>query len=485
MIRALFYLILIFLVVAGLVWLMDRPGSVAVNWEGYRIETSFVVLVAGLGALAVVAALLYRFWLAIVRTPGRMGEAWRERRRTKGYRALTQGMVAVAAGDAGEASRQVKRAQGLLNEPPLTLLLSAQAAQLNGDEHAARRFFEQMTENPETEFLGLRGLLNQAVKAGDDERALELARRAYRLQPKSDWVSQSLFDLQVRAGKWLDAQVTGDEQVRLGIAAKGDNRRRKAVLTLQQGLALAADGDTEEAARRFKSAFDQAPDFVPAAVAHADALIAGGKARRAADVISRAWSAAPHPDLVAPAWRAAGAEDALGRVKATERLVSGSKDHSESRIAMAGAYLEAQLWGEARTQLSALTDGGGADQARVCRLWADLEEAEHGNADAAREWLRRAALADADPAWVCESCGNAPAVWSVICGNCGGFDTFQWRRPPHVARLAGDVAAATAATGKKADKTRASVRVMWSPVPLNIDPVPRMRPAKCVRRSKN
>ena len=438
MVRALFYLILIFLVVAGLVWLMDRPGSVAVNWQGYRIETSFVVLVAGLGALAVAAALLYRFWLAIVRTPGRVGDAWRERRRTKGYRALTKGMVAVAAGDAGEASRQVKRAEGLLNEPPLTLLLSAQAAQLNGDENAARRFFEEMTENPETEFLGLRGLLNQAIKAGDDASALEIARRAYRLQPKSDWVSKSLFDLQVRAGKWLDAQVTGDEQVRLGIAAKDDNRRRKAVLTLQQGMTLAQDGDTEEAARRFKSAFDQASDFGPAAVAHADALIAAGKARRAADVIGRAWNAAPHPDLVAPAWRAAGAEDALGRVKATERLVSANKDHAESRIALAGAYLEAELWGEARTQLEALSAAGGSDQARVCRLWADLEEAEHGNADAAREWLRRAALADADPAWVCGDCGNAPAAWSAICGNCGDFDTFEWRRPPHVSRLAGD-----------------------------------------------
>ena len=449
MIRALFWLILIFLVVASLVWLMDRPGSVAVDWQGYRIETSFVVLVTGLGLFAVAAAVLYRVWLAIVRTPGRMGDAWRERRRTKGYRALTKGMVAVAAGDAGEASRQVKRAEGLLNEPPLTLLLSAQAAQLNGDESAARRFFEEMTENPETEFLGLRGLLNQAMKAGDDARALEIARRAYRLQPKSDWVSQSLFDLQVRAGKWLDAQVTGDEQVRIGIATRDGNRRRKAVLTLQQGLALARDGDTEEAARRFKSAFDQAADFGPAAVAHADALIQAGKARRAADVISRAWNAGPHPDLVEPAWRAAGAEDALARVKATERLVSGSKEHAESRIALARAYLEAQLWGEARTQLAALTDAGGDDQARVCRLWADLEEAEHGNADAAREWLRRAALADADPAWVCKDCGNAPASWSAICGNCGGFDTFQWRRPPHVARLgaaAGSDAGAAAET---------------------------------------
>ncbi len=437
MVRALGYLIFIFLVVAGLVWLLDRPGDVAVDWMGYRIETSFAVLVAGMVLLAVVAALLYRVWLAFVRAPGRIGDAWRERRRGKGYQALTRGMVAVAAGDAGEAQRQVKRAEVLLNEPPLTLLLSAQTAQLNGDDKAASRFFEEMTENPDTEFLGLRGLLTQAMKAGDDARALELARRAYRLQPKSDWVSASLFDLQLRTGKWLDAQVTADEQLRLGLVGRDDNRRRKAVLALQQGAELARAGDREEASRRYKSAHDQAPDFVPAIVAHAEALIEQGKARRAADVIAKAWAKTPHPDMVEAAWRAAGAHDALGRVKATERLVAANKDHPESLIALTRAFLEAQLWGEARERLGALGAAGLDDQPRVCRLWADLEEAEHNDTAQARDWLRRAALAGPDPTWVCDSCGNAAETWSALCGNCGGFDTFKWRRPPHVSKLAG------------------------------------------------
>jgi HemY protein len=437
-IRALGYLIVIFVIVAGAVWLLDRPGAVAVDWQGYRIETSFAVLTAGVAILAVVAAVGYRMWLALIRAPGRLGDAWRERRRGKGYRALTKGMVAVAAGDAGEAARQVKRAEVLLNEPPLTLLLSAQAAQLGGDDKAAERFFQEMTENPETEFLGLRGLLTQAMKAGDDAGALELARRAYRLQPKSDWVSASLFDLQVKSGKWLDAQVTGDEQARLGLIGRETNRRRKAVLALQQGVDLARAGDKEEAAKRYKLAHDSASDFVPAAVAWAGALIDQGKARRAGDVIAKAWAEVPHPDLVEPAMRAAGAIDALSRVKAAERLVAAKKVHPESLIALTRAYLEAQLWGEARSRLTALGESGMESQARVCRLWADLEEAERGDNDAARDWLRRAALADADPAWVCDSCGNAVGAWSVTCGNCGAFDSFQWRRPAHVMRLAGD-----------------------------------------------
>ncbi len=63
----------------------------------------------------------------------------------------------------------------LLAEPPLTLLLSAQAAQLNGDEQAARRYFTAMLDRAETEFLGLRGLVMQALRGGDEAAALGLS----------------------------------------------------------------------------------------------------------------------------------------------------------------------------------------------------------------------------------------------------------------------------------------------------------------------
>src|SRR5262249_1991532 len=74
-------------------------------------------------------------------------------------------------GGCGEAKRQAKIANNLLNDPPLTLLLAAQTAQLGGDEDAARRYFTAMLEKPETAFLGLRGLLMQAMKAGDRAEA--------------------------------------------------------------------------------------------------------------------------------------------------------------------------------------------------------------------------------------------------------------------------------------------------------------------------
>ena len=436
MLRALWFLAVVTTIIFTLVWLTDNPGQVALDWRGYRVETSFAVLLGAVIAIAVMVALFYRTWLFLRRAPGQVSGAWRNRRRTQGYRALTQGMVAVAAGDGDEAQRQTKRAEGLLNEPPLTMLLSAQTAQLNGDEQAAKGFFTAMTENPETEFLGLRGLIGQSMKKGDHEQALKLTRRAYGLKPKSTWVGQNLFDLQVQEGQWLDAAVTGDDLVRIGAVDKKDNLHRKAVLACQQGLDALAKGDPAGAQEQFKRAVDLDGKFIPAVCAFADALIKQGRQRKAVQLIEKVWMTTPHPDLVAPYWRASQADDAMARMRASERLAKTNVGHEESHVAVVIAALEARLWGEARGHLEQITNNR-PDQldSRLCRLWADLEEAEHGNMGKVHEWLTRASQAAQAATWTCASCGNTTAIWSAICGNCQGFDQFSWQRPPHVSHL--------------------------------------------------
>src|SRR5262249_61185438 len=107
--------------------------------------------------LVAVAIVLWSLWRLLTRSPRQFALARADNRRRKAYRALTQGMVAVAAGDAGEARRQAKLAGTLLNDPPLTLLLAAQAAQLEGDERAAEKYFRAQPDRPEDAFLGPRG----------------------------------------------------------------------------------------------------------------------------------------------------------------------------------------------------------------------------------------------------------------------------------------------------------------------------------------
>lgn len=438
--RAVLFFMIVGLAVWGAVLLADHPGAVTLRWSGWRVDTSFAVLLVIVVLIAALTALAYRAWLFFRRAPARLKWAWQAKRRQKGYQALTRGMVAVAAGDADEARRQARRADVLLDEPPLTMLVSAQAAQMNGDDKAAEKFFAAMTERPETEFLGVRGLMTQAIKRGDNADALTLARRAYRLKPKSAWVASRMFDLQARAGQWLDARVTCDDLARHRLIDDAEARRRKAVLNYQLGVeaerASVQEGAQEDAIEYLREARKQAPDFAPAVLALAKLWAATGKHRKAARVIEDAWAADPHPDLLEPYWTARQAASAIDRVRATQRLAKRRPDHLESLIAMGRASLEARLWGEARRHLeSAVAAAVARPAARVCRMMAELEESETGDGSRARAWLMRASLAGADPAWVCDDCGNTVGAWSALCGKCGAFDGFVWRVPPSVASL--------------------------------------------------
>lgn len=433
--RWIIFLAVLCVLVVCAVWLVQNPGDVTLEWRGMRIDTSVGVLAALVLIFSAVVALIYRFWNFLRRTPKNIGNAMAERRQRRGYAALGSGMVAVAAGDKAEARRSARKADRLLEgSTPLTRLLMAQSAQLDGDEQAAEKFFADMLDDPETRFLGLRGLLSQSLKSGDKARALELAQAAHRMRPDSEWVAATLFDLQSASGKWLDASITNETMVKEKLLEKPMGERRKAILAFERARATE---DGAEALKHLKASVSGAPDLVPAIVALMERYVADGQPRKAVTLAEKTWSSLPHPDLVAPYWKAKNAEEGLAKVKASEHLAAANKDHIESHLMLARASLDAGLWGEARAHLRAAGAGDGMEPpARVCHLMAELEEKENNDLQKSHNWLVRAATAPADPHWVCDSCGNAVDTWSAHCASCEAFDSYHWQAPKRVTAIA-------------------------------------------------
>jgi len=446
MIRIALFCLKVGVVVAFAYWLAERPGDVSVEWLGYRVDTTVGILLLAVAVVAGLAALVYRFWRFLYRSPREIGRRVQTGRRRRGYKALTQGMVAVAAGEPDEAARWARKADTLLDEPPLTMLLSAQAAQLNGDEAAAKRYFTAMLENPETRFLGLRGLLNQALRAGDQAAALGYVRQAHAMRPRTPWVLTSLFDLSERHGDLDTAERALHDAARIKALPAPEAGRRRAVLLLERAMAARAAGDPG-ALKQARAARRLAPDLAAAGALEAELLIAAGKGRNAARVLEETWARAPQPDLARLYLEALPAADGLARLKRLGKLTAGNAAHPESHLALARAALDAKLWGEARRHLAAAAGPGGLDGSpgdSVCRLMATLEEAEHDDTAAARAWLDRAAAAPADPGWVCRACGAVAAAWSARCGACESFDGLRWQQPPRVAPAVIGAAAASA-----------------------------------------
>jgi HemY protein len=380
---------LVFIIVAGLAaiaagWISTTPGAVNLEWLGYRIETSAAVLVLALLVLVAVLHILYRLLATVLGAPGGFLRARRRGRERRGYEALSRGLVAVAAGDPAGAARQARRAATLLDNRPLTMLLSAQAAQLEGDDRAAGRFFTAMREEPSTRFLALRGLLTQAMKREQWDEALGLAQEAYRLNPDSTWVVETLYALQKRKGRWADAEGTLERSLKRKLLPAADAARERAEVLLRLSETSGGADAVATAARAFKAD----PGFTSAAVRYARLLIGEDRHSRAASVVERAWENHPAAELADLYWQARRCDDAFKKVQAAQKLAARKPGHVESALAVAAAALEARLWGEARKALAPLASDDAPP--RVCRLMAELEEGEHGDQAAARMWLMRA-----------------------------------------------------------------------------------------------
>jgi HemY protein len=422
MIRVLFYLIIVGLIALGAVWLADRPGDVAITWQGERLETSVMVLAAAAVALAVAAIVLWSLLRAIVRAPDAMARRLRARRNARGYRAVSQGLVAVGSGDVRAARRLTSEANRLAPGEALTLLLAAQSAQLSGDGAAASATFQQMAGRADTRTLGLHGLFVEAQRRNDPAAALAYAEEAAKPDSGSipAWAGQAVLEFRCSAGDWAGALTRLEHNMRSHLLDKTAYRRQRAVLLTAQALA-AEERDRERAKALAMEAVKLAPQLVPAAALAGRLLNAAGERRKATRIVEAAWRANPHPDL-AEAYVRPG-ESARDKLTRIEELAALAPGDAEAAIAVARAALAAKEFEIGRKALASFT---AAPTKRVAALMAALE-LQAGDEGRGREWMARSFNARRDPAWTAD--GFVSDHWLPISPVTGKLDAFEWKDP--------------------------------------------------------
>ena len=424
MMRLVLYLVTIALIASGLAWLADRPGTVLISWQGYEYSESVFKTVVIFAALLATLIFAWSVLRTLWNSPAALGQRIVRKRQKRGLDALSSGMIAVGAGDKSLATRYALQARKSLPHEPLTHLLRAQAAQLSGDRATARRIFESMLAAPETEQLGLRGLFLEAEREGASEAARQFAGKALRSNPKLAWSSDALFDLQCKQKDWAGALDTLALAKRNGLLEKTPADRRRAVLLAAQAQD-AEDSDADKALTLALESNALAPELVPAAAVSARILAARGNTGKAAKIVQKAWSRAPHPDLaMAYAYARIGdsPRDRLDRIK---QLAALNPHSIESPIAVATTAIEARLYNDARDALQPLLDNRLTQ--RVATLMARVEAGENGDKGRVREWLARAVNAARDPAWTAD--GVISDRWEPVSPVTGALDAFQWRVP--------------------------------------------------------
>ncbi|SDD62573.1 heme biosynthesis protein HemY [Ruegeria marina] len=442
LLKILVFVAIVALLALGAGFLMETSGGVQITVSGMEYTLGPLQSVIGFAVLVCLVWLFFKLLSLLVATLkflngdetalSRFFDRGRERR---GYQALSEGLMALASGEARLAMAKAARAEKLLQKPELTDLLVAQAAELTGDTRKASETYRKLIGNQSTRFVGVRGIMKQKIAEGDEETARKLAEKALALRPKHEETQDVLLQLQTRAQDWAGARTTLGTKLRTGTLPRDVYKRRDAILALSEAKDLLADNASMDQQERAIEANRLSPDLIPAATMAARAHIAKGKPRNAAKILTKAWQVRPHPDLAHAFAEIAPDESPAERVKRFSALAKVHPDHAETRLMMAELNIVAEDFPEARRALSNLLDR--QPDARAYTLMAAIERGEGASDAVVQGWLARALTAPRGPQWVCENCRHVHAEWAPICENCNAFDTLTWSAPqtPEIAAV--------------------------------------------------
>ena len=422
-------LIIWFLIAAGLAWgltwVANHPGTITVEWLGWRIEDIPVAL-----ALAALLIGLLVLWLAfrllrwLIGAPFAVTDMFRTRRRRKAMREMSTGLTALMAGDAETARRAAHKAARLLPDDPMTQLLEAQAELQAGNLRAANHYFAQLKENPETEPAALHGMFELAQREGNAEAAKAIAEQALRRHPNLPWAAEAVLKFAALAGDWPRVRALLARMRKAKLIDRAEEKRKLAVTFAAEAQAL-EEQEPDKALEAALQAHKLDPSLVPAAVIAGRLLAQQGKLRKAAKVLEQTWKLSPHPDIAEVYAHLRHGDSPADRLARVRQLLKKGSGNEEGAVALARAAIDAHAWDVALGALRPWLNEN--PSARIFLLMAELEEARSGDIGRMREWLRRARMARPDPAWVAGS--YISPVWLPITPD-GVLGAFKWQEPP-------------------------------------------------------
>jgi HemY protein len=443
MLTSLFKIVLFLMIVVaiafGATYLMDGDntiiGDLMITLGGVEYTLSAIEAVIVLTLLVVLIWVVLKLLSLLVATlrfingdDTAISRYFNRSRERRGYRALSEGMMALASGDADAAMTKAGQAERYLQQPTLTNLLAAQAAEMSGNTIRSEQIYKELIKDPQTRFVGVRGIMKQRLATGDTDVALKLAQKAFELKPKHEEVQDVLLQLQAKSHDWQGARKTLGVKLKQGKIPRDVHKRREAVLALSQAADVIDEENSIEKREAAIEANRLSPDLVPAAAMAAREYIAQGKPKLAVRVIKKAWESQPHPDLAAAFSEIAPNETPQERLKRFAQLSKLNPDHIETRLMMAELNLAAEDFPEARRALGDIVEN--EPDARALTIMAAIERGEGSSDEVVRGWLTKALSAPRGPQWVCDKCNTIHSDWVPVCSSCDVLDTLSWKEAP-------------------------------------------------------
>lgn len=483
------------------VWFGHNQGIVAIDWLGYEIEMSVAVLALAMVFLIIV---LYAMLTIIGMLMGMPIAIWKNTARRshhnnqiKGYQYLEKALIDIASKNYRDAETHLYKSKKLIGEHPTHTLLSSQIAKqqaiqkigaskniagkaANNDSKQEREllYYKKMLENPQTEIIGLTGMLDLAFENRDYENALKIASEGIKVQDNNPQIILALINLYSRFEQYNEASWAIDKARKISaissdqyhdfkkglyawqavkdIAILYDNNENELPIAdgvATQKITLESNSDSNEqndeadanphqdniVSRETKAlpnhqtksintqkenalkAYKIDNSFTPVIQFLVNHNLEINKPKQAMKYIEQAWSKKPNYELAIMAnniWQ----NDNVRKNKLIYKLYNEHPNHYDSLLMIARLYLQNDELEKAQSSLEQAQSKNLTKY--LCQLMMVLAEKQHDE-HLIQNWSHNIKHSHDDNLWQCVSCNSNYDKWQLHCDSCGEFMTIK------------------------------------------------------------
>ncbi len=393
--KFLIFLICILILSLFSLWLMENPGTVVISWIDYEITTSMAALIA---FIVFISVIIYILRLPVLFIHFIKRSLVHQKQKNKEI-LLQQILNAIASQDEQAGIKLSTRIDKIYStNSSLNLLLKALLK-------PSPDIYQKLSELPETELAGFKGLIQIEQKNGNLEAALTLCEKAILKYKNIPWLVQETLYLQVLNEKWESALNTLEQIKKLKIESEQHYKNQKATLLLKLNKPF--------------EAYKTAPWLPQAALEAAKA-----NPKKAESILTRAWEETPSWELYKAYTNLFQKETPLVRYKKIEKLVSKHPGNKISYLALADSALQAKLWGQAKKELDDYLAAYTLTVPAATMMAFYEQEARHDTKEA-QKWIEQMKTAEPLYAFTCSKCGYKSDTWSPICPKCSTFASTE------------------------------------------------------------
>jgi len=191
----------------GFTWAANNDSIIAMEWLGYRIQTSIITLIIFAIILIYIVFLLYKIfaWLCL------LPQKDRYKSQIKSYKKLISNietaMIFIANGEYDSAQNALKKLAKYEDNLLISNILNAQIGLHAKNHNLSIETYKKLTQNKATKSIGYKGLAMIYQKSGDTKQALINAEKLYKVAPNSDGAAAGLLDLYKNNNRWEEVGV--------------------------------------------------------------------------------------------------------------------------------------------------------------------------------------------------------------------------------------------------------------------------------------